>query len=211
MASTSPLPAPTLPDAACIPCPRLQSPPPLTRLTVHSMRALRPWKRYDIQCRKDMVKVQAACWRELLQLFKHKVDSWKERLFGKHSSLGTCSDAQHTLAQALRRARKHVVGKVRSSTSGGKVRAVDALLRVGQEHHPFTQGLLQQALPQPHELANSQGGDILWLLRARWLTTGAILTETLRSDTGASLLNPHSNSQKYSRSQPLHMGFNCLL
>ena len=77
------------------------------------MRTLRVWESSVMLRWEGTVKVQAACWGELLQPFEHKVDSWKETLFGKHSSLGSCSEVQHALAQAVRRARKHAVGRAR--------------------------------------------------------------------------------------------------
>ena len=58
----------------------------------------------------------------------HKVDSWKVTLFKKHASLGESLEAQQALAQALCRAREHIVGRVRSGTS---VKALqDAILHI---------------------------------------------------------------------------------
>ena len=102
------------------------------------MCVIRLWESSVVRLRLSMVKVQAAFRRDLIGHFEDKVDSGREMVFREHSSTVPCPEVQHTLAQAVRRARKHVVGKVRSSTSVNALR--DAIVDI---YHAAVKPLLE--------------------------------------------------------------------
>ena len=91
MASTSPLPAQP-PTRSLHPLSLIPKFRPLTLLTAHIMCAIRLGENCAMRHREGIV--HTAFGRDLMGPFEHRVDSWKETLFRKHSYLVACPEVQ---------------------------------------------------------------------------------------------------------------------